>query len=166
MIKGLVKLATHLDQKGYRKEAGYLDEVLNKLAEDDIFTGDTDWLDPSGLDLDAIVDGDTSAGEVAHEEVSLEDRVVSEIEYTDSDLEPSRLESILGGDLAIDILDTRDADALWRGIKMAPDAMAQWFFDTMNAVDDSDMDSIATFARVLGERVYKNNSSDDEQGII
>lgn len=35
MLKGLVKLANHLDSKGLRKEADLLDEVIIKLSEDD-----------------------------------------------------------------------------------------------------------------------------------
>ena len=162
MIKGLIKLATHLDQIGYQKEASYIDDVLNNLAEDDIFTQDMDWLDPLDEDLDLIDAGDLSAGEAEHQEVELEDRLVSETEYADSDLEPSRLESILGGDLAVDVLDDRDSEALWKGIRLAPDAMSQWFFDIMNAVDDSDMEALGTFARNLQERVYNQPSSNDD----
>ena len=33
MIKKLIKLATHLDSKGLRKEADYLDAVIRKIAE-------------------------------------------------------------------------------------------------------------------------------------
>ena len=36
MIKDLIKLANHLDSKGYRKEADYLDAVIRKVSEDDI----------------------------------------------------------------------------------------------------------------------------------
>jgi hypothetical protein len=35
MIKQLVKLANHLDSKGYPKEAGYLDNILIKMSEED-----------------------------------------------------------------------------------------------------------------------------------
>ena len=163
MIKGLVKLATHLDKSGYQKEAGYIDDIISNLAEDDMFAQDMDWLDPLDEDLNSIDAGDEEAGEVVHQEVGLEDRLVSELEYTDSDLEPSRLESILGGDLAVDILDDRDSDALWKGIKLAPDAMSQWFFDIMNAVDESDMEALGTFARNLQERVYNQNPVDDKE---
>ena len=34
-IEKLVKLADHLDQKGLKTEADYLDVVLKKIAEDD-----------------------------------------------------------------------------------------------------------------------------------
>ena len=34
MIKKLIKLANHLDKKGFTKEASYLDVVISKLAED------------------------------------------------------------------------------------------------------------------------------------
>jgi len=37
MIKQLIKLATHLDSKGLRKEADYLDAVISKIAEDQEF---------------------------------------------------------------------------------------------------------------------------------
>ena len=43
MIKELIKLATHLDAKGLRKEADYLDAVIKKTAADEddfIFEGD------------------------------------------------------------------------------------------------------------------------------
>jgi hypothetical protein len=35
MINKLVKLANHLDSKGYAKEAGYLDNILIKMSEED-----------------------------------------------------------------------------------------------------------------------------------
>jgi len=35
MLKNLIKLANHLDQKGLAKEADYLDNIIKKLAEDD-----------------------------------------------------------------------------------------------------------------------------------
>jgi len=34
MLKELVKLANHLDAKGFSKEASYLDSIMAKLAED------------------------------------------------------------------------------------------------------------------------------------
>jgi hypothetical protein len=34
MINELIKLATHLDKKGFHKEAGYLDASLKKYAEE------------------------------------------------------------------------------------------------------------------------------------
>tara|TARA_R110002020_G_scaffold50716_6_gene143130 strand:+ start:14540 stop:15127 length:588 start_codon:yes stop_codon:yes gene_type:complete len=34
MIKDLIKLANHLDAKGHRKEAGYLDAIIGKIARD------------------------------------------------------------------------------------------------------------------------------------
>ncbi|MDB2481707.1 hypothetical protein N9W84_00910 [bacterium] len=33
MIKELIKLADHLDKKGFKKEADYLDLILTKLAD-------------------------------------------------------------------------------------------------------------------------------------
>tara|TARA_Y100000034_G_C6841203_1_gene380635 strand:- start:484 stop:1098 length:615 start_codon:yes stop_codon:yes gene_type:complete len=35
MIKQLIKLANHLDAKGYTKEAGYIDNILIKISEGD-----------------------------------------------------------------------------------------------------------------------------------
>ena len=35
MIKDLLKLANHLDSKGLRKEADYLDRIISKIAEID-----------------------------------------------------------------------------------------------------------------------------------
>ncbi len=34
MIKELIRLATHLDNKGHRKEADYLDAIITKMAMD------------------------------------------------------------------------------------------------------------------------------------
>ena len=34
MIKELIKLATHLDSKGHRKEADYLDAIITKMSMD------------------------------------------------------------------------------------------------------------------------------------
>ena len=36
MIKKLIKLANHLDSKGFEKEASTLDEMIQKLAENEI----------------------------------------------------------------------------------------------------------------------------------
>jgi len=36
MIKELIKLSTHLDNKGLRKEADYIDAIIKKLATADI----------------------------------------------------------------------------------------------------------------------------------
>ena len=41
MIKQLTKLATHLDKKGHRKEADFLDSIITKMAEGSIES----WLD-------------------------------------------------------------------------------------------------------------------------
>ena len=35
MIKQLIKLANHLDNKGFRKEADYLDSIITKIAEEE-----------------------------------------------------------------------------------------------------------------------------------
>ena len=153
MIKELVKLATHLDKKGYRREASYLDSVMNKLAQD---TGyDADILGPTDTDLSAIEMGNDMTGEAPHLEESLDD--------SGEEFIPSILESILGGDIAIDILDNRDADALWRGIKLAPPAMADWFYDTMKASSgEKNMDALAMFARHLGEKASSESQSSDD----
>ena len=35
MINNLIKLATHLDAKGYAKESDYLDRMIHKIANDE-----------------------------------------------------------------------------------------------------------------------------------
>ena len=44
MLKNLLKLANHLDAKGFTKEADYLDNILLKISED---LGET-MLNPAG----------------------------------------------------------------------------------------------------------------------
>ena len=152
MIKGLVKLATHLDRKGYQKEASYLDSVLNKLAQD---TGGADILGPTDMNLDAMEMGGDMMGEAPYSEEPLDS--------SDDGPVPSILESILGGDIAIDILDKRDADALWRGIKLAPSDMADWFYEAINsASSEKNMDALAMFARHLAEKAANEKQSSDD----
>ena len=43
MIKELINLATHLDNKGFRKEADYLDVVIRKMAEESVSTDPVDF---------------------------------------------------------------------------------------------------------------------------
>ena len=43
MINELIKLATHLDNKGFRKEADYLDVVIRKMAEESVSTDPVDF---------------------------------------------------------------------------------------------------------------------------
>tara|TARA_R110002020_G_scaffold50716_6_gene143149 strand:+ start:25759 stop:26235 length:477 start_codon:yes stop_codon:yes gene_type:complete len=46
MINNLIKLANHLDKKGYSKESSYLDGVISKLAEE---SEERDWSDDTEL---------------------------------------------------------------------------------------------------------------------
>tara|TARA_B100000131_G_scaffold293893_1_gene309562 strand:+ start:2232 stop:2708 length:477 start_codon:yes stop_codon:yes gene_type:complete len=46
MINNLIKLANHLDRKGYTKESNYLDGIISKLAKD---SEDRDWSDDTEL---------------------------------------------------------------------------------------------------------------------
>ena len=61
MINELIKLATHLDNKGFQKEADYLDAVI-KMADTDIDTDtdtDTDMDTGDDTDTDTDTDADT-----------------------------------------------------------------------------------------------------------
>ena len=53
MIKELIKLSTHLDNKGYHKEADYLDAVIKKHAQD--YAGLNEVLDDFSGELAAII---------------------------------------------------------------------------------------------------------------
>jgi len=57
MIKQLTKLANHLDAKGLRKEADYLDSVIKRLAGVDT---DTDTDTDAATDTDANPESDSS----------------------------------------------------------------------------------------------------------
>tara|TARA_B100000131_G_C18106983_1_gene608213 strand:+ start:856 stop:1353 length:498 start_codon:yes stop_codon:yes gene_type:complete len=62
MIKELVSMATRLDDKGYQKEASYLDDIISKLAnlEDEALSFDENLSEQSEQsDLQQILGGDT-----------------------------------------------------------------------------------------------------------
>ncbi len=42
MIKELIKLATHLDSKGFKKEADFLDKAIKKIADE----AEEGWIPP------------------------------------------------------------------------------------------------------------------------
>jgi hypothetical protein len=42
MIKELIKLATHLDERGLVKEADYLDSIIKKIAREGVISG-SNW---------------------------------------------------------------------------------------------------------------------------
>ena len=48
MIKQLVSLSSHLDRKGYIKEADYLDSIISKVAQD---PDDLIGFNPEGFDV-------------------------------------------------------------------------------------------------------------------
>ena len=43
MLMDLIKLATHLDNKGFKREADYLDVVIRKMAEEPVNTDPVDF---------------------------------------------------------------------------------------------------------------------------
>jgi len=63
MISKLTKLATHLDTKGHRKEADYLDAMINKLATQGDAQGDIGIGDDVELELTTLIE---AAGLAVH----------------------------------------------------------------------------------------------------
>jgi hypothetical protein len=50
MLRELIKLATHLDNKGFKKEADYLDAVIRKMADESVSVDPVDFCSlPPGL---------------------------------------------------------------------------------------------------------------------
>jgi len=67
MIKELIKLSNHLDSKGHRKEADYLDAVINKIADG---TDPTDVADREVTRAEAIkLLGGGTIGEKRYDEI-------------------------------------------------------------------------------------------------
>jgi len=159
MIRELVRLATHLDSKGYAKEASHLDSVIRKMAEegeswDDAL--DVIGIEPSDEELSSIDEGDLSVGDIFTPQ---EDRLLSDLEYDGpDDITPSSLSALLGEEMPEHIYNADDTRAFGRGIEKSPDATAQFFFDNYNAYADApNASSLAQFARTLLERIQRDD---------
>ena len=69
MLKELISLANSLDERGFKKEADYLDNIVKKLAMN---WDDEDWGEPSDKELDNIMEEEKKVTEEA-EAVSAEE---------------------------------------------------------------------------------------------
>ena len=148
MIKELVRLASHLDDNGYVKEADYLDEIITKMSQDMgaeeesdmIMEGLDDLLGPLDDELQGIEEGDDSVGEVPNLVDELRDE---EILFD----EGSELSALIGEDVDEETLDDMDLSALSKGISNDPAGMAEYVLNNLD--EDVDMSDLMQFAQAL-----------------
>jgi len=168
MIRELVRLATHLDSKGYAKEASHLDSVIRKMAEegeswDDAL--DAIGIEPSDEELSLIDEGDLSVGDIF---TPPEDVLISDLEYDGpDDITPMSLSALLGEEMPEHIYNADDAKAFGRGINKNPNATAEFFFDNYKAYADTpDPVSLAQFARTLLERIQRDDEPNSGAPVV
>jgi len=77
MIKELIKLANHLDRKGLRKEADYLDAAIRKMADGSIEAWLERGIDYPG-DIGNTMGSEGEIGDVLLEGAESEDEVIDE----------------------------------------------------------------------------------------
>lgn len=103
MLKELISLANSLDERGFKKEADYLDEIVTKLAMN---WDDEDWGEPSDEELDKIMEEDKEITEEA-EAVSAEEILSAAMNFIQNPRVPEkdresfsrRIRNTIGNDL-------------------------------------------------------------------